>query len=340
MKAIVLHNKGDTSQLKYEEAAMPEINDNEILVKLKAASVNRLDIWVRMGQFPTKYPLILGCEGAGDVAEIGKKVKEFKKNDKVAVLPRIFCGKCEYCKEGKDNLCKFGETVGVTLDGCYAEYVKVPAINAMPIGNLSYDEAASLPVAYGTAYRVVATLAKLKPKETVLITAAGSGVGTGAVQLAKHYGATVIAAAGNDEKLEKARKLGADFAVNYNKDENFEKKINEMTKGNGVDAVIEQVGGNIFTKSLGCLKKGGRIVAFGATSGATVQFNIPLFYRNNLSMLGSSGATRNEVAKVFELAKSRKIRPVIDGRFELKDAALAHEYMEGRENFGKIVLRI
>ena len=340
MKAIVLHDKAEASQMKLEEFPLPKIYDNEVLVKLKAASVNHLDVWVRMGQFPTKYPHIMGCEGAGEIADIGKNVKGLKKNDKVVVLPRIFCGKCEYCASGHDNLCKFGETIGVTLDGCYAEYVKAPARNVTLIGKLSYEEAASIPVAYGTAYRIIKTLAQLKPKETILITAAGSGVGTGAVQIAKHFGATVIAASGNDEKLQKAKKLGADFTINYSKNENFESEIKELTKGTEVDVVIEQVGGNIFTKSLGCLRRGGRIVVFGAIAGAVVQFNIPSFYRNNLTMIGSSGATKKEVMEIFELVKKGKVKSVIDRTFALEDASLAHKYMEERKNFGKIILNI
>ena len=340
MKAIILRNKGDADQLKFEEAAVPEINEHEVLVKLKAASVNHLDIWVRMGQFPIKYPLIPGCEAAGDIAEVGKNVKGLKKNDKVAVLPRIFCGRCEFCKAGQDNLCKFGEILGVTQDGCYAEYVKAPAKNVILIGNLSYEEAASVPVAYGTAYRVIKTLAQLKPKEKVLITAAGSGVGTGAVQIAKHFGAVVIAVAGNDEKLEKARKWGADFTINYGIKKNFEQEVKKFTDGEGVDIVLEQIGGNIFTKSLNCLKKGGRIVVFGSTSGDFAQFNIPAFYRSNYRMLGSSGSTRKEIMEIFKLVKNRKIKPVIDRTFALKEASLAHKYMEERKNFGKIVLKV
>ena len=340
MRAIVLHSKGNAGQLKFEEAEIPKINDNEVLVKLKTASVNHLDIWVRMGQFPIKYPHILGCEGAGDIIEVGKNMKGFKKNEKVVVLPKIFCGKCEYCKAGQDNLCKFGETIGVTRNGCYAEYVKVPAKNVIPIGNLNYEEAASVPVAYGTAYRIIATLAQLKPKEKVLITAAGSGVGTGTVQIAKHYGATVIAAAGNEEKLEKAKKLGADFTINYHRNKNFDKEVKELTKGIGVDAVVEQVGGNIFLKSLDCLRRGGRIVVFGATSGAKVEFDIIAFYRHDLKMLGSSGSTRREISDVFELVRNLKIKPIIDKTFALKDAGLAHKYMEERKNFGKIILKI
>lgn len=339
MKAIVLRNKGSANQLKYEEVEVPKINDNEVLVKIKAASVNHLDIWVREGQFRVKYPLILGCEAAGDIVEIGKNVKGFKKNDKVLVTPKTICSKCEYCLEGNDNLCGNSKVLGLTADGCYAEYAKVPQQNLILIGKLGYEEAASVPVAYGTAYRAVATLAKLKPKETALITAAGSGVGTGAVQIAKLAGAVVIAAAGNGEKLEKIKSIGADFTVDYYRNLNFDEEVKCLTNGNGVDVVIEQVGGAIFAKSMKCIKKNGRIAVFGATAGAKAEFDIQHFYRNNLSMFGSSGATKKEIAEIFELVKKGRIKPVIDKRFPLKDAALAHKYMEERKNFGKIILK-
>lgn len=340
MKAIVLHNKGDANQLKLEEVETPKINDDEVLVKIKAASINHLDIWVRTGQFPIKYPLIPGCEAAGDIVDLGKNVKGFKKGDRVVIIPRIFCGKCEYCLAGNNNLCKNGKTLGVSDNGCYAEYVKAPQRNLLLMdAKISYEEAASVPVAYGTAYRVVTSLARLEPKETVLITASGSGVGTGAVQIAKLYGANVIAAAGSDEKLEKIKELGADFLVNYYRNQNFDEEVRYITKGNGVDVVIEQIGGNIFTKSLKCLKKNGRIVVFGATAGNKVEFDIQYFYRNNFSMHGSSGATRKEITEIFELVKSGKIKPIIDRVFPLKDAGLGHKYMEERKNFGKIILK-
>lgn len=340
MKAIILRNKGNANQLKYEEVEAPKINGDEALVKVKAASINHLDIWVRLGNVPASLPIIPGCEGAGDVVEVGKNVRDFKKGDKVVAIPRISCGECEYCLQGNDNLCRNGEIFGVTRNGFYAEYAKVPAKNLILIGKQGYGEAASVPVAYGTAYRAVATLAKLKPKETALITAAGSGVGTGAVQIARLAGAVVIAVAGNDEKLEKIKNLGADFAVNYHSNEDFDKEVLNLTKGIGVDAVIEQAGGAILAKCLNCLKKNGRIVVFGATAGAKAEFDIQHFYRNNLSMFGSSGATKKEIMEIFELVQKGKIKPIIDTAFPLKDAALAHKHMEERKNFGKIILKV
>jgi len=282
----------------------------------------------------------LGCEGAGDVVEIGKNVKGFTKGDKVLVHPRITCGKCEHCFEGNDNLCKNTKQLGVTINGCYAEYVKAPPENLYLLGNLSYEEAASVPITFGTAYRVLISLAKLKPNETVLIMAAGSGVGTAAIQIAKLAGAKVIAAAGNEEKLEKAKSLGADLTVNYYKNKDFDSEVKDLTNRDGVDAVIEQVGGDIFLKSLNCLKRGGRIVILGTTSGSKVEMNMQFFYRNNFTLLGTSGITHKEVRNVFELVKDGKLKPIIDKTFPLKDASLAHKYMEERRNFGKIILKV
>lgn len=339
MKAIILHNKGNADQLKYEEVETPKINDDEVLVKIKAASVNHLDIWVREGNVPGNYPLILGCEGAGDVAEIGKNVKGLNKGDKVLVHPRITCGKCEHCFEGNDNLCKNARQLGVTINGCYAEYVKVPPENLYLIGDLSYEEAASVPITFGTAYRTLISLAKLKPNETILIMAAGSGVGTAAIQIAKLAGAKVIAAAGNDEKLDKCRELGADLLVNYYRNQNFDEEVKYLTNAKMADIVIEQIGSSILPKALNCLRKGGRLVTLGATAGNKVELDVQHFYRNNLAMLGTSGTTHKEVKAAFELVRDGKLKPIIDRTFPLKDASLAHKYMEERKNFGKIILK-
>ncbi len=341
MKAIVLHNKGNASQLKFEEIETPRIRYNEVLVKVKAASVNHLDIWVREGQFKVNYPIILGCEAAGDVFEIGKNVNGFKKGDKVLVLPKIMCGQCEYCLTGNDNLCKNGKVLGLSMNGCYAEYVKVPQQNLILIENkIGYEQAASIPTVFGTAWRVLISLAKIIPGETVLIMAAGSGVGTAAIQVAKLAGAKVIAAAGNDEKLRKSKLLGADFIVNYYKTKDFDKKIKEVTNNSGVDVVIEQIGGSMLLKSLNCLKRNGRIVILGTTSGGKVEIDMQYIYRNNITILGSSGVTHKEIRSVFELVKDGKLRPIIDKTFPLKDAGLAHRYIEERKNFGKVILKV
>jgi len=340
MKAIVLRNKGDASQLKYGEVETPNINDDEVLVKIKAASVNHLDIWVRTGQFSPTFPLIIGCEGAGDIEETGKNVKGFKQGDKVLVHPRITCGKCDYCFEGNDNLCRNAKQLGVNINGCYAEYVKVPQQNLYLLTDkISYEEAASVPITFGTAYRALVSLAKIKPGEIVLIQAAGSGIGTAAIQIAKLAGAKVIAAAGSDEKLDKAKGIGADFLVNYYRNQNFDEEVKYLTNGNGVDAVIEQIGGYILPKSLNCLKKNGRLVTLGTTAGNKIEIDAQHFYRNNLTMLGTSGTTHKEVKAAFELVKDGKIKPVIDRTFPLKDAGTAHNYMEERKNFGKIILK-
>ena len=340
MKAIVLHNKGDAEQLKLEEFETPKISDDEVLVKVKAASVNHLDVWVRMGHFPINYPIILGCEGAGDIVEIGKNIKNSKINDKVVVMPSIPCRQCEFCLAGNDNLCKNAKRIGITVNGCYAEYVKVPQQNLLLMNDkISYEEAASVPITFGTAWRVLTSLAKIKTNETVLIMAAGSGVGTAAIQIAKLAGAKVIAAAGNDEKLDSAKELGADFLVNYYRNQNFDEEVRYLTNGNGVDVVIEQIGGNILPKSINCLRKGGRLVTLGTTAGNKIEIDVQHFYRNNLIMLGTSGVTQKEIREVFELVKDGKLKPIIDKVFTLKDAALAHKYMEERRNFGKIVLK-
>ena len=234
---------------------------------------------------------------------------------------------------------KNAKQLGVTVNGCYAEYAKVPQENLYQIGNLGYEEAASVPITFGTAYRTLISLAKIKPGETVLVMAAGSGVGTAAIQIAKLAGARVIAAAGNDEKLDKCKELGADLLVNYYRNQNFDEEVKYLTNNSGVDVVIEQIGGNILPKALQCLGKGGRLVTLGTTAGNKVEMDVQHFYRNNLTMYGTSGTTHKEVKAVFELVKDGKLKPIIDRTFPLKEAILAHKYMEERRNFGKIVLK-
>lgn len=339
MKAIVLHSKGDASQLKYEEVETPQANE-EVLVEIKAASVNHLDIWVRMGNVPGNYPMILGCEGAGEIIETGKNVHGFKRGDKVVVLPTIPCWKCEFCIAGNDNLCKNMKRTGITVNGCYAEYAKIPAQSLLLMNDrISYEEAASVPITFGTAWRCLINLAKIKPGENVLIMAAGSGVGTAAIQIAKLAGARVIAAAGSDKKLDKCKELGADFLVNYYRNQNFDEEVRYLTNGKGADVVVEQIGGNVLPKAINCLKKGGRLVALGTTAGNKVEIDVQHFYRNNLAMHGTSGTTHREIKAVFELVKEGRLKPIIDRTFPLKEAALAHRYMEERKNFGKIVLK-
>ncbi|MBI2654734.1 zinc-binding dehydrogenase [Candidatus Woesearchaeota archaeon] len=339
MKAIVLHQYGNADKLKYEEVEVPKINDDEVLIKVKAASVNHLDIWVREGNVPGNLPVILGCEGSGDIVEVGKNVKGFKAGDRVLAMSSIPCRQCRHCIEGNDNLCTNLKRFGITINGFYAEYVKVPPQNLILMGDkISYEEAASVPITFGTAYRVLINLAKIKPHENVLVMAAGSGVGTAAVQVAKLAGAKVIAAAGNDEKLDRAKELGADFLVNYYRNQNFDEEVKYLTNGNGVDVIFEQVGGSILLKSLKCLKRGGRIVVIGTTASNKVEMDMQDFYRNNFTMIGTSGTTHREIRAAFELVKDGKLKPIIDRTFPLKDAKLAHQYMEERRNFGKIIL--
>ncbi|MBI4970781.1 MAG: zinc-binding dehydrogenase [Candidatus Omnitrophica bacterium] len=342
MKAVYFDHHGDVNVLQYGDRPDPVVGERDVLVRLKAASINHLDIWVRQGMPGVTIPLphILGNEGAGEVAAVGKLVTHVKPGDHVLVAPGMCCGECDYCAEGWDSACAQYKLIGYQIDGCYAELVKAPARNVIPISNkLSFKEWASIPLVFITAWHMLITRAKLQPGETVLIQAAGSGIGIAATQIAKLTGATVIATAGSDEKLKRAKSLGADYGINYSKEDTAE-KVRDITKDHGVHVVFEHVGPATWPSSMKSLAKLGRLVTCGATSGAKVELDLRFLFSRQFTILGSYMGGRFELDKVLELIEAGKLKPVIDKTFPLKDARAAHEHMLDRKNFGKIVLEI
>ncbi len=342
MKAVYFDTHGGVDVLKYGDRPDPVISDNEVLVRLKAASINHLDIWVRQGLpgIPIPLPHILGNEGAGEVAAVGKNVKHVKPGDRVLVTPGLNCGECTYCSAGWDSACPQYKLTGFQVDGCYAELVKAPAHNILPISKkFSFEEWASIPLVFITAYHMLFTRAGLKTGETVLVQAGGSGIGIAAIQLAKQAGARVITTAGSDEKLAKAKSLGADFGINYKK-EDTAKRVLDITGGKGVDVVFEHIGPETWDASMKCLGKLGRLVTCGATSGPKVEIDLRFLYMKQLTILGSYMGGRRELDKALALFEAGKLKPVVDKIFPLKDARAAHEYMLDRKNFGKIVLTV
>ena len=262
MKAVLFYEHGDTDKLVYTDCAEPEIASSEVLVKVKACGLNHLDIWVREGIPGVTIPLphILGCEISGEVTQVGSDVKQVREGQRVLVAPGINCGRCEYCLSANESLCSEFKIMGFQIDGGYAEYVKVPAENIVEISDtLSFEEWAAVPLVFLTAWHMLKTRAGLRAGETVLVHAAGSGIGSAAVQIAKLSGADVIATAGTVEKLRKAGQLGADYGINYLQDD-FVEKVKEFTNGNGVDVVFEHIGPETFEKSLLCLKRGGELL--------------------------------------------------------------------------------
>lgn len=340
MKASVFKEHGSVDKLVYTNFTEPEISSSEVLIRVKACGINHLDIWVREGLPGITIPLphILGCEITGEIAGIGSAVKDLSIGQCVLVAPGINCGKCEYCLSSNDSLCHEFRIMGFQVNGGYAEYAKAPAENIIPISDkLSFEEWAAVPLVFLTAWNMLKTRGDLATGETVLIHAAGSGIGSAAIQIARLSGASVITTVGSDEKQEKARELGADYVINYSKDD-FADKVNELTNGEGVDLVFEHIGPETWEKSVLCLKRGGRIVTCGATSGPTVSFDIRFLFAKQLSISGCYMGSRGELLKIMKLVESGRLKPVVDSVFPLKDAVAAQTKMLDRKQFGKIIL--
>lgn len=341
VKAVIFYKRGGAERLRYEEVPTPQIAAHEVLVRVRACALNHLDIFARRGAQGVKAPLphILGLESAGDVSEVGAEVRGVKVGDRVLVNPKIRCGQCEYCLAGHDNLCPKGKLIGIQLDGGYAEYLKAPVANLIHLpSTLSYEEAAAIPVAFGTAWHMLVTRAHLQAGETVLILAAGSGVGSAGIQVAKHLGARVIAAASTDEKLVRARDLGADEVINYSQGK-FSHAVRRLTGNRGVDLVFEHVGPDTWEQSVASLAANGRLVTCGATTGRWGRTDLWSLFGKQLSLLGSYGVAQRDVEAVVELVGQGKLKPVIDRCLPLQEAVLGHKLLEEREVFGKVILR-
>jgi NADPH:quinone reductase-like Zn-dependent oxidoreductase len=340
MKAIRFHEYGSADVLKYEDAPDPKIQANEVLVRVKACALNHLDLWLRKGTTGWNLPMphIVGSDISGEVAEVGPLVKRVKPGDRVLLSPGISCGQCEHCFEGLDSACRNYTLFGVMVDGGYAEYVKSPEMNVIPIpGDLSFDEAAAVPLVSVTAWHMLITRAQLRPGEDVLVIAAGSGVGSVAIQVAKLMSARVIAVAGTDAKLEKARELGADEVINHRK-QSIAGEVKRLTNRRGVDVVVDHVGADVWEDCFESLATYGRFVTCGTTSGEDVRLNLRMLYGRQRTLLGSFMGGKGELLEVLKFVGQRKVRAVIDSVFPLAQAAAAQKKMEDRNLFGKILL--
>lgn len=343
MRAVRLHAFGGTEQLVYEESAPePEVGAGKVKVRVHACALNHLDIWVRNGipAYKTPLPHILGSDIAGEVAEVGEGVRDWGKGDEVILYPVISCGKCRFCKIGRENLCVEVQVIGAHRAGGYAEYIVVPERNLLhKPANLSFEEAAAFPLVFLTAWHMLMTHARLQPGEWVLVMGGSSGVGSAAIQIAKLRGALVIATAGNDAKMERCRTLGADFVVNHS-DPNWHKQVREATEGEGIDVVFEHVGQAVFEACIKLLNRGGRLVTCGATTGSEAKFDIRYVFSRELEIHGTYIGTRAELEQILPHMVYERLRPIVDSVYDLKDARAAHEKLESRDFFGKIVLRV
>jgi NADPH:quinone reductase-like Zn-dependent oxidoreductase len=340
MKAVVFHEFGGVEKLKYEDFPDPKPGPGEVLVRVKACALNHLDLWQRQGLPGVTLPHISGSDVAGIVEDTGPGVRGIQHGDEVIISPGISCMKCIKCLDGDDNQCNDYNILGYRNNGGYAEYVVVPQVNILPKPkSLSFEESASVPLVFLTAWHMLVNRGKIKPGDTVLVHAGGSGVGIAAIQIAKLSGAFVITTVGSDEKIEKARALGADEVINYKK-QDFENEVKRITNKQGVDIIVEHIGPDVWEKSIKILARNGRLVTCGATSGPSASIDLRYVFSRHLAILGSYMGRKSELLEVLKFVGSGKLKPVVHKVFELKDAAQAQQEMLDRKNFGKIVLRV
>jgi len=341
LKAVVVRQHGGPEVLLSEDRPLPEPGPGEVRLRVRAVALNHLDVWVRRGVpgHPFPLPIVPGCDVAGVVDALGPGTAgPFKPGDAALVAPGISCGACAACSLGDDHLCRDYGILGETRDGGCAEAVVVPARNLLPHpAGLAPEMAAAIPLVFLTAWHMVVERARVRPGETMLVHAAGSGVSSAAIQIGKVIGARVFATAGTDAKAEKARALGADEAINY-REKDFSAEIRRLTAKRGVDAIVDHVGPDTWEKNIRSLARGGRLVLCGSTSGFEVRTDARFLFFKNLSVLGSTMGSRGELHRVLELVGQGRLRPVVDSVLPLAEVAEGHRRLEAREAFGKIVL--
>jgi NADPH:quinone reductase-like Zn-dependent oxidoreductase len=339
MKATVFHEHGDINVLKVEDMPQPTPGLTDVVVKVHACGVNRLDIYSRTGRTKiAPMPHIAGSEVAGEIAAIGDAVSGLTAGQRVAVAPYLFCGQCEFCRSGEEVICLKSDIVGLGSQGGYAEYIRVPASSIVPLPpEVNYVSAAAVGLAAITAWHMLTKQAPLTPGQDVLVHAAGSGVGSAAIQIAKLSGARVITTVGSAEKIEHARKLGADEVINY-REQDFFQEVRRITNKRGVDVVVEHIGASTWEKSTASLTRRGRLVTCGATTGNEGNTNLWNLFAKELSLIGSYGGTRQDLADVLKLVATHHFQPVVDSTYTLEQIGKAHQRMEKREQFGKLIV--
>ena len=341
MKAVVFHAHGGPEVLRYEDAPDPRPGRGDVLIEVRATSVNHIDIFLRRGMPGVKValPKILGCDAAGIVREIGEDVSGLNVGQRVTINPGIGCGHCEFCAAGFGSQCVRYVMVGEHIDGAYAQFLKVPAHIVLPIPDtLGFEEAAAAPLVFLTAWSMMIGKGRIQPGEDVLILGVGGGVGTAALQIAKLVGCRVFATASSEEKLERAKQMGADFLINYAKEE-FDKKVRELTDKRGVDVVIDTIGADTWVRSLRSARRGGRVLTCGATTGFAPQTDLRHIFYRQVQVLGSTMGSHREFLDVMKCIFRGQLKPIVDRALPLSEAKTAHELIEGRKVFGKIVLK-
>jgi len=350
MKAVFINEHGGTDKLICGERPEPEPAPGEVLLRVRASALNHLDLNLREGRtYRGPLPRILGCDIAGEVVSVAPPLSpaphggngdgRLKPGDRVILNNRVTCGGCHNCQMGRDDQCPNQKRLGVDLDGGHAEYITAPAINAHIIpDSMDFTEAAALPIAAHTVWHCLVTQAQIRPWDDVLVQAAGSGVGSMAIQIAKMVGARVITTAGSPWKLERALELGADEVINYNETPNFSRQALDFTNGQGVDVVFDCVGASVWEENLLSLKAGGRLVITGVTGGATANLNLSLLQSKPLHLMGSGGRSNRTFADFMKVVHHGALRGIPGRVFALEDVAAAHQAMAERDFFGKIVV--
>ncbi len=341
MKAVVITEHGGLDKVKLAEIARPKPKSGEVLIQVKSAALNHLDIWARKGgRAKLQMPHILGSDGSGVITEIGEGVEGLKIGDEILINPGLSCGRCEFCMRGEQSECVSFGIIGMASPGTFAEYVSVPAVNVYPKpAHLSFDEAAALPLAYITAWRMLMNRAGLKPGQTLLIHGIGGGVALAGLQLVKLTGASVIVTSSSDEKLKKAAQIGADSIINY-KTADVALKVNDITNGRGVDIILETVGAATWPLDFDCVRRGGKIVICGVTTGPKAETNLQALYWNQVSIIGSTMGSNEDFRQLLSAISISKMKPIIDLAHPLENFYDAFLKMEQGAQFGKIVLKI
>src|SRR6201984_1793126 len=338
MKAVRIHQFGGPEVLTYEEVPDPKPRPDQVLVRVRACSLNHLDLWVRKGLPGVKLPHILGSDIAGEVEEVGEYVSDVKPGQRVLVAPMHFCGYCVKCLAGLQNQCREFTVLGNAVDGGNCELIAVPAANVIPIPDaLDFNQAASVPLVFLTAWHMLVGLAAVRPGQTVLVLGASSGVGIAAIQVAKLFRCRVITTAGDETKLAKGRELGADSGINHYQ-QKISEEVRKITNKEGVDIVVEHVGAATWDESVKSLKSGGTLVTCGATTGPNVGIDLRHLFAREWRLLGSYMGTMGELHEVLSHVFAGRLKPVLDRTFPLSELRAAHEYLEKSQMFGKIVV--
>ena len=338
MNAVRIHEHGGTDVLVWEEITDPAIKPDQILVQIKAAAINHLDIWVRRGIPGISLPMILGSDAAGIIKKVGQGVSDFIVGDAVIINPLLFCGKCEACNNGRENECSSIGIIGESTDGTNCEFIAVDQRNLRKKpDNIDFESAASFPLAGQTAYQMLINRAQVKEGDTVLVWGSSSGVGSFGLQIAKAIGCNVIATSGSAVKCKQASDIGADISLNHYEDDILG-AVKDYTNGSGVDVVFEHSGASTWDVSMKILGKHGRVVTCGATTGPKVSIDLRYIFFKQQSILGSTMGNVQALDAVIELIKTDKIKPIVDEIFSMEKIADAHKYLENSNQFGKVVL--